>query len=117
MAYFKKTQCEECEEILFDKTKKLDFHTFLLYFKEYKESDVGGLKWPSEDFFIYMKKLGKAYFNCINIYFQRSNILGNICVSLKEVTSDIFKAHQHKMNAENFIIRKFATMMLKNKIK
>ena len=88
-----------------------------MYFKEYKNSDVGGLKWPSENFFIYMKALGEAYFNCIDDYFQKRNVRKNICASLKLVTSDLFKDHIHKEKAEEFIIMKFVSMMIKNKIK
>lgn len=116
-SYLRKNPCEECQTLLVTQDKNLDFHTFLLYFKEYKESEVGGLTWPSDDFFNYMKKLGEMYFQCIDKYFQKQNVRKNICTYLQTKTSDLFKDHIHNDKAVSFIIHKFVTMMLKHKIK
>ena len=116
-AYLSKNSCEECQAILVNKNKYLELHTFLLYFKEYRESEVGGLTWPSDDFFSFMKKLSKMYFECVDRYFQKSNVRKNICSYLQSITSEFFKDHVHRVAAIEFIILKFVTMMIKHKIK
>lgn len=116
-AYLYKNPCEECQPISVNENKHLDFHIFLLYFKKYKKAEVGGLTWSSDDFFHYVKNLGKKYFECIDRYFEKQNVTKNICSVLQTQTSGLFNGHIHEKKAISFIILKFVTIMLKHKIK
>lgn len=110
----KKTSCDECKNLLIG-PKELQDHTFLLYFREYKDSHYG-LKWPTDSYYNYIIQLSEAYFSNINLLFKKPNLQKNLYSILEKVNFDFFD-HNHKEEVKNCILLSFLKMMIRHSVK
>ena len=113
--YLNKFPCADCLQLLVGE-KLLNMRTFLLYFKEYKDTEFG-LKWPTDEFYAYMAELSELYFKCIEEKFYQTQLRKSMCDILHTIPLSFFKNHHHCEKEKKFIVYSFVTMMIKHKVK
>ncbi|KAG8176267.1 hypothetical protein JTE90_012418 [Oedothorax gibbosus] len=108
--------CPQCTKLL-TREKVLDSNSYLLYFKEYTETDFG-LKWPSKELMTYIRSLSDVLVPAIKTSLYEPKVCENLRSLLGGIEMIIFSNHlEHEMAAKRYFVPAFVHMMVQHTVR